>query len=130
MSFYTYLTNLRNDTVELKNTMQSTVQNLIAHNTDDLKPGILLGMIQSGKTRAFTGVIARCFDLNYDIAIVLTKNSVALVDQTMKRLKSEFKMPVERNKLYVWDVIKLQDGQLTGYTLRKKTRIWKLLKIF
>lgn len=123
MSFYSYLTNLRNDTVELKNTMQLTVQNLIAHNTDDLKPGILLGMIQSGKTRAFTGVIAKCFDLNYDIAIVLTKNSVALVDQTMKRLKSEFRMPVERNRLYVWDVIKLQDGQLTGYTLSQKNII-------
>lgn len=123
MSFYTYLTNLRNDTVELKNTMQETVQNLIAHNTDDLRPGILLGMIQSGKTRAFTGIIAKCFDLEYDIAIILTKNSVALVDQTMKRLKSEFKMPVERNRLYVWDIIKLQDGQLTGYTLSQKNII-------
>jgi len=78
MSFYTYFTNFTKDTIELKSTMKEIIQNLITHNTDILIPVILLGMIQSGKPRAFTGVISKCFDLNYDIAIVLTKNSVAL----------------------------------------------------
>lgn len=123
MSFYKYITDQRKDSADLKKTMEDTVKNLLNHSTDELKPGILLGMIQSGKTRAFTGIIAKCFDEGYDLAIVLTKNSVALVDQTMKRLRSEFKMPVERNRLYVWDVIKLQDGQLTGYILKEKNII-------
>ena len=121
MSFYKYLTEeRRNDSVELKATMEETVSKLKKTNTDEIKPGILLGMIQSGKTRAFTGVIAKCFDEGYDLTIILTKNSVALVDQTIKRLKSEFIKPVESNRLYIWDVIKLQDGQLTGYILREK----------
>ena len=123
MSFYRYITETRNDTQELRETMESTVTKLVQFNTDELKPGILLGMIQSGKTRAFTGIIAKCFDTGYDIAIVLTKNSIALVEQTMKRLKSEFRMPVDRNRLYVWDIIKLQNGQLTGYTLGVKNII-------
>lgn len=123
MSFYRYITESRNDSQELKDTMESTVDNLIQYNTDELKPGILLGMIQSGKTRAFTGIIAKCFDNDYQLCIVLTKNSIALVEQTLKRLKTEFILPVDRSRLYVWDVIKLQDGQLTGYILNQKNII-------
>lgn len=124
MSFYKYITEeSRTDSNELKNTMEETFQKLKKHNTDEIKPGILLGMIQSGKTRAFTGIIAKCFDEGYDLTIIFTKNSVALVEQTMKRLKSEFKRPVDASRLYVWDVIKLQDGLLTGYILREKNII-------
>jgi hypothetical protein len=121
MSFYKYITEKRKDSPELKKTMEAVTKDLIKYKTDELKPGILLGLIQSGKTRAFVGVIAKGFDDGFDVAIVFTKNSVALVEQTMKRLKSEFEMPIERNKLYVWDVIKLQGTQqLTGYVLSNK----------
>jgi len=34
---------------------------------------MLLGKIQSGKTRGFLGIIADAFDNQFDIAIVLTK---------------------------------------------------------
>lgn len=121
MSFYKYITEKREDSAELKKVMQAVSSDLIHHKTDDIKPGILLGLIQSGKTRAFIGVMAKCFDSGYDVAVVFTKNSVALAEQTMKRLKSEFEMPLERNKLYIWDVIKLQTSeQLTGYVLSNK----------
>ncbi len=124
MSFYKYITEeSRTDSNELKNTMEEVVRKLKKHNTDEIKPGILLGMIQSGKTRAFTGIIAKCFDEGYDLTIIFTKNSVALVEQTMKRLKTEFKRPVDASKLYIWDVIKLQDGLLTGYILKEKNII-------
>lgn len=121
MSFYRYITEKRNDSAELKVVMEGVSNSLYASHTDDIRPGILLGLIQSGKTRAFVGSIAKCFDLGYDVAVIFTKNSVALVEQTIKRLKSEFEMPIERNRLYVWDVIKLQShDQLTGYVLRNK----------
>ncbi|MBL0267151.1 MAG: DEAD/DEAH box helicase family protein [Chitinophagaceae bacterium] len=124
MSFYKYITEeSRTDSNELKNTMEEVVLKLKKHNTDEIKPGILLGMIQSGKTRAFTGIIAKCFDEGYDLTIIFTKNSVALVEQTIKRLRSEFRRPVEASRLYIWDVIKLQEGQLTGYILREKNII-------
>jgi hypothetical protein len=121
MSFYKYITEKRKDSPELKKTMEAVTKDLLKYKTDELKPGILLGLIQSGKTRAFVGVIAKGFDDGFDVAIVFTKNSVALVEQTMKRLKSEFEMPIARHKLYVWDVIKLQGTQqLTGYVLSNK----------
>ncbi|MBV6878791.1 Z1 domain-containing protein [Epilithonimonas ginsengisoli] len=121
MSFYQYITEKRNDSQELKSVMETVASNLKKHKTDEIKPGVLLGLIQSGKTRAFLGVMAKCFDEDYDVAVVLTKNSVALVEQTMKRLKSEFDKPISSKKLYVWDVIKLQNlDQLTGYILKNK----------
>ena len=121
MSFYQYITEKRNDNHELKAVMQSVASDLKKHKTDEIKPGVLLGLIQSGKTRAFLGVMAKCFDDDYDVAVVLTKNSVALVEQTLKRLKSEFELPIASKKLYVWDVIKLQNlDQLTGYILKNK----------
>lgn len=121
MSFYQYITEKRNDNQELKKVMQSVASDLQKHKTDEIKPGVLLGLIQSGKTRAFLGVMAKCFDEDYDVAVVLTKNSVALVEQTLKRLKSEFELPITSKKLYVWDVIKLQNlDQLTGYILKNK----------
>jgi len=121
MSFYQYITENRSDNEELKSVMESVATNLKKHKTDEIKPGVLLGLIQSGKTRAFLGVMAKCFDEDYDVAVVLTKNSVALVEQTMKRLKSEFEKPISSKKLYVWDVIKLQNlDQLTGYILKNK----------
>jgi len=121
MSFYNYITEKRKDTDELKRVMDSVTTDLIKYNTDEIKPGILLGLIQSGKTRAFLGVMAKCFDNSYDISVILTKNSVALVAQTLKRLRSEFDVPISAKKLYVWDVIKLQNlDQLTGYILQNK----------
>ena len=121
MSFYRYITEKRNDSDELKTVMEEVSNDLFASHTNDINPGILLGLIQSGKTRAFVGIMAKCFDLGYDVTVVFTKNSIALVEQTINRLKSEFSMPVERNKLYIWDVIRLQNyDMLTGYVLRNK----------
>ena len=54
------------------------------------KPLMMLGRIQSGKTRSFIGVISLAFDNGYDLAIVLTKNSNALAKQTVARMKQEF----------------------------------------
>lgn len=120
MPFYEYITEKRSDSEDLKKVMEDTASDLLLHKTDDLKPGMLLGLIQSGKTRAFTGVLAKCFDNGFDVAVVFTKNSVALVAQTINRLKSEFELPIASNKLYVWDIVKLQSGAMTGYILGMK----------
>ena len=52
-------------------------------------PLMLLGKVQSGKTKAFIGVISLAFDNAYDLAIVLTKNSNALAKQTTAIVKPE-----------------------------------------
>lgn len=58
--------------------------------TENYSPIMMLGSIQSGKTRAFIGLLALCFDNCFDMAIILTKCSTALVTQTVKRMESEF----------------------------------------
>lgn len=56
----------------------------------DNKPLMMLGKIQSGKTKSFIGVISLAFDNGYDLAVVLTKNSNALAKQTTARMRQEF----------------------------------------
>jgi len=58
---------------------------------------MLLGKIQSGKTRAFIGVIALAFDNDYDIAIILTKGTKVLAQQTYERLVDDFKDFIDDN---------------------------------
>lgn len=52
-------------------------------------PGMLLGKIQSGKTRSFVGIIAMAFDNGFDVAVVFTKNSLALARQTSLRISRD-----------------------------------------
>ncbi|MEG0722500.1 MAG: Z1 domain-containing protein, partial [Lachnospiraceae bacterium] len=82
-------------------------------------PLMFLGKIQSGKTRAFTGLMALAFDNNFDNVFILTKNSKALVEQTYKRMRKEFKAFLDRDEVDVSDIMKLQD-ELTPYELEKK----------
>ena len=60
----------RQDTEDLIQCMKETVGQLLQNNTSSQKPGILLGKIQSGKTRAFIGVMALAFDNGYDAVII------------------------------------------------------------
>ena len=75
---------------------------------------MMLGKIQSGKTKAFTGVMALAFDNNFDYVFILTKNSKALVEQTYKRMRNEFKSFIDNDEVDVSDIMKLQDD-LTSY---------------
>ncbi|MBQ5816151.1 MAG: hypothetical protein IIW33_01690, partial [Oscillospiraceae bacterium] len=50
-------------------------------------PGLLLGKIQCGKTDTFENIIGLAFDRGIDIAVVFTKGTNALVDQTIKRMR-------------------------------------------
>lgn len=118
MSYYTYIVGKRGDSDELKQVMESTVDQLIDRDTDPDHPGMLLGLIQSGKTRAFVGVMARGFDMAYDVCVVFTKSSSALVSQTVKRIRSEFEIPVQRDHLHVYDIMSLPP--LTAFILGKK----------
>lgn len=116
--FYNYITKKRKDSQDLKDKMESAVEELLNRPTDLDHPGMLLGLIQSGKTRAFIGIIARGFDLKYSVCIVITKSSTALVQQTVKRIRSEFKDPVDSGNLNVYDVMKMPP--LTKYIRDQK----------
>ena len=83
------------------------------------KPLMMLGKIQSGKTRAFTGVLSLAFDNDYDLAVVLTKNSNALAKQTVVRMKQEFSYFREEELVDVFDIMFIPD-RLSKFELGKK----------
>lgn len=84
---------------------EETVAELLNTATTSDHPGMLLGKVQSGKTRTFISILALAFDNSFDIAIVLSKNSRALIEQTAKRLNSEFKMFIDDGELEIYDIM-------------------------
>jgi hypothetical protein len=84
---------------------EQTVDELLKKATTSDNPGMLLGKVQSGKTRTFISILALAFDNGFDIAIVLTKNSRALMEQTTKRLTSEFTIFIDDGELDIYDIM-------------------------
>jgi Z1 domain len=88
---------------------EETVKELQSSNTTSDHPGMLLGKVQSGKTRTFISILALSFDNDFDIAIILSKNSRALIEQTCKRVTSEFKKFIDDGELEVYDIMHAPD---------------------
>ncbi|EIM04286.1 hypothetical protein UUC_03660 [Rhodanobacter denitrificans] len=84
---------------------EETVAALLTTATTSDRPGMLLGKVQSGKTRTFISVLALAFDNGFDIAIVLSKNSKALIQQTYKRLRSEFAAFIDDGEVDIYDIM-------------------------
>lgn len=77
--------------VELKNSIEEAGQLCLDNlNSNSFAPIMMMGNIQSGKTRAFIGLMSLCFDNSFDMTIILTKCSTALVKQTVSRMMAEF----------------------------------------
>ena len=98
---------------------ESTVSKLLAAQTTSERPGMLLGKVQSGKTRTFISVMALAFDNGYDITIVLSKNSKALIQQTAKRLRTEFRQFVDDGTLELYDIME-SPKSFTAFELEAK----------
>lgn len=116
--YYDQLAAKRGDDQELMAKVEETVDHLQDADTSVRSPGMLLGKIQSGKTRAFLGVIARAFDRGYNVAIILTKNNVSLTQQTLTRVKDDFGEFIAAEEVLVDDIMALPD--LETYELNKR----------
>ena len=118
MGFYARLREQRSDDEHLQKCIESVVDQLDEADNPD-KPGMLLGKIQSGKTRAFLGVIARAFDRDYDVAIILTKGTRTLASQTVKRIGRDFKRFIDEDEIVLFDIMSAP-LPLTKSELRRK----------
>ena len=116
---YNTLVQKRGDSKDLKTCMERTVQKLLENDTTMHKPGMLLGKIQGGKTRAFIGIIALAFDNDYDMAIILTKGTRALARQTYERLKKDFYDFIDYDMIQLYDILHIPE-RLPGYVLKQK----------
>ncbi|KPH71346.1 hypothetical protein AFL42_15405 [Oceanobacillus caeni] len=102
-----------------KECIENTVENLLDKETSINRPGMLLGKIQSGKTRTFIGITALSFDNGFDVAVVLTKGTRALAQQTYERLKSEFSEFYREDDIQIHDIMNLPDN-LSQWELDQK----------
>ena len=117
--FYTFMLQKNNYSSELKACIENTVKKLIENDTSVSKPGMLLGKIQSGKTRTFLGIIGLAFDNAYDLAIILTKGTKALAQQTFQRLQAEFSSFKHDDVIQIFDIMSFPDN-LIKYELEQK----------
>lgn len=119
MGFYDQIAATREDSDDLRNCVQSTVAKLEQLETSSSKPGILLGNVQGGKTRAFLGIIGLAFDKGYEIAVILTKGTKSLAKQTLRRVREDFREFNEADKAQFFDIMSLPEN-LTPYELSQK----------
>ncbi|MBD8070004.1 Z1 domain-containing protein [Bacillus sp. PS06] len=117
--FYSGLSKKNQYDEKTKHCIENTVINLLDTDTSLNKPGMLLGKIQSGKTRTFIGITALSFDNGYDAAIVLTKGTRALAQQTYERLKCEFDEFYRNDEIQIHDIMNLPDN-LSQWELDQK----------
>ncbi len=89
---------------------ERTVTRTLETATTSDHPGMLLGKVQSGKTRTFISVLALAFDNGFDIAVVLSKNSKALIEQTYKRLRAEFSEFIEEGEMEIYDIMRCPES--------------------
>jgi hypothetical protein len=99
--------------------IKRTVEQLLAQPTTASRPGMLLGKVQSGKTKTFMGAIALAFDNGFDVCVVLTKGTKALAKQTYERVQKEFSAFTGDDLAQVFDIMTIPPG-LTGYELNQK----------
>ncbi len=118
-NFYSRLRASRNDSDALAGCVNRVVRQLSEIETQHNKAGMLLGKIQSGKTMAFLGVIAKAFDSGFDIAIILTKGTKALSEQTVSRIRRDFTDFDKMDELKIFDIMKMPE-ELTSFEMRQK----------
>jgi len=118
---------------------EETVSELINRATTSEHPGMLLGKVQSGKTRTFISILALAFDNAFDIAIVLSKNSIALIEQTTNRLNQEFKIFVDDGDFSIYDILnspdsfdtyELNNTRLIFVAKKQSDNLVRLIKLF
>jgi KaiC/GvpD/RAD55 family RecA-like ATPase len=118
--------------------VRETVQALLSQPTDGRKPGMLLGKIQSGKTRAFLGIIATAFDEGFDVAVVLTKATRTLAKQTVNRISKEFANFRDAEQLAIYDIMtvpdltawEIEDQKLVFVAKKEANNMRRLVKLF
>lgn len=102
-----------------KKCIESLVQRVSKQKTSEARPGMLLGKIQSGKTKTFMAAIGLAFDNNFDITVILTKGTKALAKQTYARVRQEFAVHTREDRLQIFDIMTMP-SMLTKYELDQK----------
>lgn len=126
--------------------VESTVRQLLEEGEHADEPGLLLGKIQCGKTDTFEDIIGLSFDKGVDIAIVITKGTKALVNQTIMRMKKDYKWFKasdrldQRSTINIYDIMdigkdglkqaKVQSGKTVIVCKKQAKNMERLIELF
>ena len=92
--FDSYLAKLGNDTTtrgDVESIYERMTRILADREAEEQRvSGLVVGRVQSGKTRNYVGLILKAVDEGWNVVIVLTSANTALVKQTTKRLQNDF----------------------------------------
>lgn len=78
-------------------------------NVSSDNPGVILGKVQSGKTRTFLTTMVLAFDNGYDMAFIFTKCSKPLLVQTLKRIKRDLDIFIQKREMNVEDILAVRE---------------------
>lgn len=102
-SYNPYMTEQKEKVVrEMTDQLMSTADNAT-------QPCLLLGKVQCGKTDTFLSIMGLCFDRGIDVAVVLTKNSNALANQTLQRLRRDFRFFEDQHTYHQEALVSIYD---------------------
>ena len=90
--FTNYLATIGGDS-RTKTSVESIIgrmNELLEDRPDGRLSGLVVGRVQSGKTRNYVGLALKAADEGWNVIIVLTSCNTALADQTEKRMKRDF----------------------------------------
>lgn len=100
-------------TEEKEKVVRDMTNQLLSDGPNATDPCLLLGKVQCGKTDTFLSIMGLCFDKGIDIAIVMTKGTQTLTDQTIKRLNHDFRFFQDDDTynqkvvIEIWDILDL-----------------------
>jgi hypothetical protein len=110
-------------TPEKEKVVREMTDQLLIDGEKATQPCLLLGKVQCGKTDTFESIIGLCFDKGIDIAIVMTKGTNMLTNQTIKRLKYDFRYFDDNGTYWQKAIVRIYDAldlyKLTGNGLRE-----------
>lgn len=116
-------------TPEKEKVVREMTDQLMKEGNNATQPCLLLGKVQCGKTDTFENIIALCFDRGIEIAIVMTKGTNMLTNQTIERLSKDFGHFKDNNTygqkviVKIYDVLDLyKRGGLSDYELNDPAR--------
>ncbi len=83
-------------TAEKEQVVRKMTDELMSEAPNATQPCLLLGKVQCGKTDTFLSIMGLCFDRGIDVAVVMTKGTNTLANQTLNRLKNDFRFFVDK----------------------------------
>lgn len=78
-------------TQQKEKVVREMTEQLLIDGPKATQPCLLLGKVQCGKTDTFESIIGLCFDKGIDMAVVMTKGTRTLTNQTLQRMNHDFR---------------------------------------